>query len=363
MTTLTSTTVVDTPLELLVRDAIKKQLKTRESIEKESITKDPEPVATTSTITSIEPDSAYALLGVTIAKFPNFFIDKFVKSDWNERVQFLIPEVDTTYKLPVEESLQILMSWKTNDKTLIYGPTGSGKSSLVKELCARTCRPFLRINATGDMDSSMMFGQLTAKDGSTVWQDGSVTEAVRYGAVLAWDEWELTPPEISMGMQWLLEDNARLFLKEMPGSAKDKYIVPHNDFRIVCMGNTQGSGDETGHHAGTNVQNTATIDRFGTVVKLDYLSAEHEVEIVTNKSKIGKKAAADLVKIAALIRQAYKTSQLNLTMSPRTLIGVARKMDCGITMADALELQYYNKLNDTNQRVARELVKKVIGGK
>jgi cobaltochelatase CobS len=349
-------------MELLVRDAIKLKLESRKQLEADLTLKDP--------VTSIEStpmpvsklaDGAYELLNISKSTFPDFYVTKFSDGDIAPELEFLVPDPDLTYKLPVEESLQILLSWETNDKTLIFGPTGSGKSSLVKELCARTGRPFLRINATGDMDSSMLFGQLTAKDGSTVWQDGSVTEAVKHGAVLAWDEWELTPPEISMGMQWLLEENARLFLKEMPGKASDKYIVPHANFRIVCMGNTQGTGDETGHHAGTNVQNTATLDRFGTVVKLDYLSPEHEQEIITNKTKVTKKIATDLIKIATLIRQAYKTGQLNITMSPRTLIGVCRKMDLGLSMSNALQLQYYNKLNDSNQRIAKELVKKVIG--
>ena len=359
-----SSALSETSLELIVRDAIKQRLEQRANVEKGELEK----ATTVEEITEaasepIDPDSAYAMLGITSHKeIPNFKVTTFTKESWNEEVQFLVPTVDTTYKLPVDASLAILRSWESNDKTLIYGPTGSGKSSLVKELCARTNRPFLRVNATGDMDSSMMFGQLTAKDGSTIWQDGSVTEAVRYGAVLAWDEWELTPPEIAMGMQWLLEDNARLFLKEMPGKVSDKYIVPNDNFRIVCLGNTQGSGDETGHHAGTNVQNSATVDRFGTVVKLDYMSPEEEVEMIMSKVKgASKKTVTSLVKIAGLIRQAYKTNQLNITFSPRTLIGVTNKMTLGLSLNSALTIQYYNKLNDTNQRVARELVKKVVG--
>src|ERR1019366_1575403 len=104
------------------------------------------------------------------------------------------------------------------EKVLIYGPTGAGKSSIVEQLCAYVGRPFIRINCTGDMDSSMIFGQLVVRDGATVWVDGTVTEAVKYGAVFAWDEWDVTPPEISMGLQWLLEKDGKLFLKEMPGS-------------------------------------------------------------------------------------------------------------------------------------------------
>jgi cobaltochelatase CobS len=255
------------------------------------------------------------------------------------------------------------MAWELGEKVLCYGPTGAGKSSLVEQLCARTGRPFIRINCTGDMDSSMIFGQLTAKDGSTVWLDGPATEAVRYGAVFAWDEWDVTPPEISMGLQWLLEDKGKLFLKDMPGTSKDKLIEPHPQFRIVAIGNTQGQGDETGAHSGTNVQNSATLDRFSTSVFVDYLPPKVEEEMILKKcGKIITKAATkELVKLANLIRQGYKSGQFTLTMSPRTLLGICRKLDMGLSLRESFNLVYLNKLNDTQKKVADELFTKIYG--
>jgi MoxR-like ATPase len=215
------------------------------------------------------------------------------------------------------------------------------------------------------MDTSMIFGQLTAKSGSTIWVDGAVTEAVRYGAVFAWDEWDVTPPEISMGLQWLLEDDGKLFLKEMPGSTKDKQIVPHEHFRIVAIGNTQGQGDETGAHAGTNVQNSATLDRFGTAIYVDYLDASIEETMLTNRypDTITKKTAKELVKLANLIRQGYKAAQFNLTMSPRSLFSICNKVSFGMTLRTAFNLVYLNKLNDTQRKVADELFTKIYGNK
>jgi cobaltochelatase CobS len=254
------------------------------------------------------------------------------------------------------------MAWELNEKVLCYGPTGAGKSSLIEHLCALTGRPFVRVNCTGDMDSSMIFGQLTAKDGSTIWVDGAVTEAVKYGAVFAWDEWDVTPPEISMGLQWLLEDDGKLFLKEMPGNTSDKQIVPHENFRIVAIGNTQGQGDETGAHAGTNVQNSATLDRFGTAVFVDYLKADVEQSMLTKKfPDIKAKAAMELVKLANLIRQGYESSQLSLTVSPRSLISMCRKTTAGRDLKTAFALVYLNKLNQTQRKVAEELYTKVYG--
>mgnify|MGYP000541816229 CR=1 FL=1 len=300
---------------------------------------------------------------VSVTSNEDFPVSCFHSYAWDDRVAFLIPEVDLSYVIDKKLARSVLMAWEMGDRVLAYGPTGAGKSSLIEQLCARTHRPFLRVNCTGDMDSSMIFGQLTAKDGSTLWEDGAVTEAVKCGAVFAWDEWDVTPPEISMGLQWLLEDNGKLLLKEKPGAIRDKQITPHEHFRIVAIGNTQGQGDDTGSHAGTNVQNTATLDRFGTAVYVDYLQPDIEEKMILNKweTVISRKAAKELVKLANLIRQGYKAGQFNLTISPRTLFSICKKLSKGTTLREAFTVTYLNKLNDTQRKVADELFVKIYG--
>ena len=365
-----------------VEDLVKKALK--EELEKRKVK-----VAVTSTETgdakftfvpeSEEIDVASLVAKLTLRKGQQYFSDLFkeIRVDpdedfavtcfkdmtWDERIVSFVPSINPIYVIDKDLAKTILTAWELNEKVLCYGPTGAGKSSLIEQLCAYTGRPFVRINCTGDMDSSMIFGQLTAKDGSTIWVDGAVTDAVKYGAVFAWDEWDVTPPEISMGLQWLLEDDGKLFLKEMPGSTKDKQIIPHEHFRLVAIGNTQGQGDDTGSHAGTNVQNSATLDRFGTAVYVDYLPSHIEEKMILNKfgSQITGKVAKELVKLANLIRQGYQAGQFNLTISPRSLFSICRKVCFGSTLKKAYEVVYLNKLNDTQRKVATELFLKIYG--
>ena len=365
-----------------VEDLVKKALK--EELEKRKVK-----VAVSSTDTcdekftfvseSKEIDVASLVSRLTLDKGQQYFSDLFkeIRVDpdedfavtcfkdmaWDERIASFVPSINPIYVIDKDLAKTILTAWELNEKVLCYGPTGAGKSSLIEQLCAYTGRPFVRINCTGDMDSSMIFGQLTAKDGSTVWVDGAVTDAVKYGAVFAWDEWDVTPPEISMGLQWLLEDDGKLFLKEMPGSTKDKQIIPHEHFRLVAIGNTQGQGDDTGSHAGTNVQNSATLDRFGTAVYVDYLPSHIEEKMILNKfgSQITGKVAKELVKLANLIRQGYQAGQFNLTISPRSLFSICKKVCFGSTLKKAYEVVYLNKLNDTQRKVATELFLKIYG--
>ena len=76
---------------------------------------------------------------------------------------------------------------------------------------------------------------------------------------------------------------------------------------------------------------------------------------------ITKKAAKELVKLANLIRQGYKANQFSLTISPRSLFSICRKVSAGRSLKKAFTLVYLNKLNDTQRKVADELFTKIYG--
>lgn len=364
------TTKPPVPVEDLVKTAIKEALAKRKGVElAEAPTTDSAKVYEEELkvvsltvkkelkVGQVWASELFPKLGYTI---DDFGVTVTKNTDYNETVAVFIPKVNPAYKLRKEHVTDILKGWELGDKTLIYGPTGSGKSSIVEQLCAYTGRPFIRVNCSGDMDSSMIFGQQVVEGGATIWKDGVVTEAVKHGAVFAWDEWDVTPSEISMGLQWLLEDEGKLFLKEMPGTATEKFITPDLRFRIVALGNTQGQGDHTGLHSGTNVQNSATVDRFETVVKVDYMEAKNEIAMLSLKYP-SVKAKEKLVKLANLVRQGFKEHQIALTMSPRSTLAICKKVSFGYTLKQSIRLVYLNKLVESEQKAVEQLMEKIYG--
>jgi cobaltochelatase CobS len=278
----------------------------------------------------------------------------------NPEIARLIPKEDKDYVVQKDEAALLVAGLMDNDKTLITGPTGSGKSSLVKFVCAKLNRPFIRINMSGDVESASLFGTLVVRGGATVWEDGAVTEAAKYGAVCLVDEWELMPAEIAMGMQNLLEDGGYLYLKEKPGTSEDRTVIPHEQFRLVFAGNTVGQGDTTGAFTGVGVQNTATIDRFTNTIRLGYLHQSHEVAIITSKSGIEKKVATNMVRVANLVRGAYEQGRLGLTMSPRTLINWGNKTK-RYDVKYAFQVAFLEKLTPDDTKSVMELYNKVFG--
>jgi hypothetical protein len=84
--------------------------------------------------------------------------------------------------------------------------------------------------------------------------------------------------------------------------------------------------------------------------------------MLKNKFKdLNAKAVKELIKLANLIRTGYKASQFSLTMSPRSLFSICRKVQSGCQLKQAFALVYLNKLNDTQRKVADELYTKVYG--
>lgn len=292
-------------------------------------------------------------------KFGDFGV-QWLETPDNPEIARLIPNIDADYVLQKDEAALLVAGMMDGDKTLITGPTGSGKSSLVKYVCAKLNRPFIRINMSGDVESAALFGTLVVRGGATVWEDGAITEAAKYGAVCLVDEWELMPAEIAMGMQNLLEDGGYLYLKEKPGTSDERTIHPDNNFRLVFAGNTVGQGDVTGAFSGVGVQNTATIDRFTNTIRLGYLSQKHEVNIITSKSSVDNKTATDMVRFASLVRSAYEQGKVGLTISPRTLINWARKQK-RYDVQYALQVSYLEKLTPDDSKSVSELFTKVFG--
>ena len=309
-----------------------------------------------STKSKSKKNSCSKVFDVKIPKdFPDVEVDMYKPEDWNENIRCHIPIVDVNYKFQPLQLLQLIVGLKLNDNIWISGAAGSGKSSLVEQVCARTNRPFIRINGRGDMESGAIFGQYILEDGKTIWKDGACTEAVKQGMVYCQDEPTVLPPEIAMGYQWLLENNGKLMLTDKAGDTSEKLICPHDRFRFVCCDNTKGLGDESGAFAGTNVWNTATLDRFGTSIQLDYLAKQHEVAILkATVDGISDKLSDYMVQFANLVRTSYMQGNLSFTMSPRTLLSWGEKAMFYNSAKYALEVSFYHKLPNDAEKLAVE---------
>lgn len=282
----------------------------------------------------------------------------FQTTDWNDCVREYIPDIDYRYIFPPEQTEEAVVAIKRGKPLLVTGGKGSGKTSLQREIAARLCMPWFRVNARGDMESSGFFGTPDLSKGELGWIDGPLPLFGKFGGIVTIDEVSATPSGIALALQSPLEPNGPIYIPEKPKG--DRYIKPHPWFRITATDNTQLQGDTTGRYAGTNVQNEALIDRFLTTVKLDYLSKEHETSVVkSHVPNIPDDWLVKMLDIAQLVRRGYDSGNINFTLSPRGLVSWAEDAVYWGNLARSFRLSFMNKLIEDDAKQLVEIFMKV----
>ena len=132
--------------------------------------------------------------------------------------------------------------------TYIQGLSGNGKTFGVEQACAQLNRELIRVNITIETDEDDLIGGFRLQNGSTVWHNGPIIEALERGCVLLLDEVDLASNKI-LCLQSILEGKG-VFLKKI-----GRYVKPANGFNVIATANTKGKGSDDGRFMGTNVLN------------------------------------------------------------------------------------------------------------
>ena len=229
----------------------------------------------------------------------------------SEAGQKLIPRRFIYYPRKIDgiTDLDLLESLLDKGKNiLLKGPTGSGKTALVRYYCALHNKPYLRISLSGGTTVEDLVGHYILKDHETKWVDGLLTLAVRNGYIVVIDELNAAEPEILFVMNALLDEERRLILIQKDG----EIVEPHQDFRLICTLNPSELG-----YAGTKELNEAQADRF-VHIPIDY-SGRVEDKIISS-SGLGSGDKEGLKEFKKRVREAYRKGELNTPFSTRSLI-------------------------------------------
>lgn len=268
-------------------------------------------------------------------------------------VSELIPASDSQYQLP-SWSDHLLQSLVENERVLLSGPTGCGKSSLIRELASRHHKPFMRVNLTGESSVSDIVGGWRVQGREMTFQYGPVPQAMKNGCWLCLDEIDACLPQVLFVLQALLEEGGKLFIPEL-----NQWIQPHPEFRIVATANTIGKGDETGLYSGTVVLNEAFLDRWDSVFLVDYMPEAQETELLTSKVEgLDQRTATKMVRVASDLRSALRDGVIYSSCSTRKLLSWARKTIQLGCPKKAVLYSVLNKLSEDDKRVVQEVLQR-----
>ena len=272
------------------------------------------------------PKAGEVLYSVLFGQAPptglDFYVQTYSDSDWDDEDKLFIPNKLEFTNFVVDHGVLCveMRALQANMKCLIVGPTGSGKTTLQKYICAMIRQPYLRINGRQDMESDTLLGKPWVSSGTMEYILGELPKAMIKGWFIAFDEPWKTPSGIQMALQRMYERDGVLQLDDMPGTLSDKQIVPKNTFRMVLADNVVGTGDGAQKYGATQIQDGSTLNRMDVVLKMGYLSHADEVGMVMKMHpEISRPYVEKMVRLGALIRLGYDQDELSAAFSPRNL--------------------------------------------
>src|ERR1700678_249528 len=288
-----------------------------------------------------------------------FGIDAKMKVPAFSKPTEYVPDRDPAYKFDRETTLAILAGFAFNRRVLIQGYHGTGKSTHIEQVAARTNWPCIRINLDSHISRIDLIGKdaIVIKDGKqiTEFREGILPWALQHACALVFDEYDAGRPHVMFVIQRVLEVEGRLTLLD-----QNRVIRPHRSFRLFSTANTVGLGDTTGLYHGTQQINQGQMDRWNIVATLNYLPHADETAIVMAKLGIEKKdvparrKVEAMVALADLTRAGFIAGDISTVMSPRTVITWAENEKIFGDLNFAFRLTFLNKCDEAERSTVAE---------
>jgi len=242
-------------------------------------------------IKPIEPTSNKAMSDALVNAMVSVPDKAFAKSYINRKVVGGLTDF---------EIMDFAMASKKN--VLIEGHAGSGKTAMVQAYASARGLRYFNVACHIGLEASHLVGRwIPTPDGHFRWQDGAVTEIVRNGGVLLFNEINFAPERFLTFIFSLLDYRREIQLMENGGEV----VKAHPDLLIV--------GDMNPDYRGTRPLNQALADRFPERLVFPYDNA-------IEQKLLGSKALLDM---ANQLRTEFDKGTISTPISTRNLVAFA----------------------------------------
>ena len=127
----------------------------------------------------------------------------------------------------------IMVALEEGHNVLIIGPTGTGKTHIIRSIGEELELPVLEVSFTLGTDVTDIIGRYELKEEETKWIYGPLPLAMKYGTLFYADEINMARPDIVSRLHPCLDDRRALTISEH----EEELIKAHDRFRFIAAMN------------------------------------------------------------------------------------------------------------------------------
>lgn len=242
---------------------------------------------------------------------------------------------------------------KEHVNTMIIGPTGCGKTSVVREICKRMDKKLYTFDMGTMMDpASSLLGVHRLLKGESTFDYAKFTQVIKEPCVILLDELSRAPLSAMNVLFSCLDDRRNLNIEIALGS-EEREIDVHPEVTFIATANV---GSE---YSGTNSMDRALVNRFFPL-ELGCIPTSEEVSVLVKRTNVAPKSAGIIVKIANNIRSLCNKQEVSVSLSIRETLMVAGLVSDGWDIGKAMEMVYLPLYEGTKTEGERSIIYKTI---
>ena len=245
--------------------------------------------------------------------------------------QFRVPEAPN-YIAQGNEGAVFAAAFRSKIPVILKGPTGCGKTRFVEHMAYTLGLPLITVSCHEDLTAADLVGRYLFKDDQTVWQDGPLSLAVRYGGICYLDEIVEARKDTAVIIH-SLSDYRRMLYIDKTGEV----VHAHPDFMMVLSYNP-------GYQSIVKDLKQSTKQRFASLI-FTHPSVALETSIISTETGLAEGRSRGLAEMGAKIRE-LKGFGLDEGVSSRLLVYAGKLMREGLSPVDACTYAIGQTLTD-----------------
>jgi cobaltochelatase CobS len=280
-----------------------------------------------------------------------------------------VPEIDPNFYIDPFVGRVIRKAITLGRNLYASGDTGCGKTATIMQVFAILGRGIIRVNPHDGITKESFIGRMGIRPvesggTETYFSYGDLAIAMKNGLGFLLDEGDYLPPNLAAVFNPVTERGGKLHISET-----GETISPAPGFCVFVTANTGGKGDNSGQYTGTEVLNTAWLDRFSFKIKMDYLPQDKELEMLKKRFPklsedspntiplpFGETELNKILQLAHDIREAFSRGELSITFSTRKLIDYFEQRENGFSQREALSLCLLSWLDDDDETLVKTML-------